>query len=212
VAERVASSTRGSGKGSFREWADKIINPPVDPKAALRAIVRSSCDYGPGVGDYSFRRPSRRDYGDFLVSGSVQPIPRMAIVVDTSGSMGQKDLALALGLIGRIIQSFRLRDGVTVMCGDEDVRNVQKTLNPRNLELVGGGGTSMSNCIYTACKAKPKPQVILVVTDGETDWPSKHPGIPVVAAFTRPTHCAPAPPPWIKTIDLTPAMKEEQDG
>ena len=65
--------------------------------------MRSGIDTVSGAVDYSYRRPSRRlgsPIGRAVVFPAlVQPVPRVAVVVDTSGSMSQEHLPDAVSVV-----------------------------------------------------------------------------------------------------------------
>jgi len=174
------------GRGGMRGWANDVLNPRVDPKAKLLRAVRKTVEFASGAGDYSNRRPNRRNpRPDMVLPSSVQPIPRVTVIVDTSGSMDQRDLGLSLDLIGNVLNGFRIRDGLRVICGDESIGSVGQVFSPKQVELAGGGGTDMRPLIAEAAQAKPQPGVIVVCTDGYTPWPSEPVGVPVVACITH---------------------------
>lgn len=202
VAERIAKQA-GTGAGSWSRWAQEIIAPRVGPKAMLVAAVRQAVEQTTGgQDDVSYRRPARRPgFGGVIRPGSVTLVPRVLVIVDSSGSMGQQDLALALGLIGKVLNGFRLRDGVRVMVGDTAVQSVEKVFDPKKLEIKGGGGTEIDRLIVEAVEIKPRPQLIVIATDGYTSWPSTPVGIPVVACLTQDA-AAHRVPKWIKTVVL----------
>jgi predicted metal-dependent peptidase len=202
VAEQIAEKHRGTGKGYWKSWAESVINPKVDPRAKLLRAVRKAVEFASGTGEYSYRRPNRRNpRPDMVLPSSVQPIPRVTVIVDTSGSMDKQDLGLSLGLIGKVLNGFRIRDGVKVMCGDADVQSVGRVFSPKSVELAGGGGTDMGVLIVAAVQAKPRPDLIVVCTDGYTPWPVAPVGVPVVACVTRECSLANVPA-WIETVSL----------
>ena len=54
------------------------------------------------------------------------------------------------------------------------------------LELVGGGGTDLGAGIAAAAALKPRPSVMIVLTDGFTPWPQRPPrGIPVIIGLLK---------------------------
>ena len=181
--------------------------PPVDPAAKLLNLVRRYCDVTVGMGDRSYRRPSRRNGNpNMAMPSNVAPLPRITVIVDTSGSMSQDDLGLALGMIRKVLNSFRIRDGIKVITGDAKGQTKQLCLSdPRRIELTGGGGTNMAAIIAEALQARPQPQMILVCTDGWTPWPTENPGIPIVACITRKRATLPdcyRVPDFITTLEL----------
>jgi hypothetical protein len=69
-----------------------------------------------GFGDFTYRKPNRRQpQGGALLPAHVNPIPRVTVIVDTSGSMEQSDLALALGVIGNALRSLPDPRGLRVL-------------------------------------------------------------------------------------------------
>ena len=197
----------GQESARHRRWASDILNPPIDPAARLLNLVRRYCDLTVGVGERSYRRPSRRNGNPRMVLPSnVAPLPRITVIVDTSGSMDAEDMGLSLGMIRKVLNSFRIRDGIKVVTGDTQGQTKQLCLSdPKSIELTGGGGTNMATIVAEVLQAKPQPQMILICTDGETPWPDDNPGIPIVACLTNPLATLSdlyQPPSWISTVEL----------
>jgi len=144
TAKRIVEKSRGSGGGMWRRWADTVLNPRIDPRTALLRHVRAAVEQATGLGDYSYRRPNRRNpRPDMLLPSAVQPVPRIVVLVDTSGSMDQRDLGLCLGLIGKVLNGFRMRDGIQVITGDVRAVTAARVFAPQQIKLAGGGGTDM---------------------------------------------------------------------
>ena len=61
----------------------------------------------------------------------------------------------------------------------------------------------MADFVCEAAQDRPRPQLIVVVTDGYTGWPADSVGVPVTACLTQPaSDCFPVPA-WIRTVTLT---------
>ena len=207
TAKNVLEKDRGKGAGGHRRWAEDILNPPVDPAAKLLNLVRRYCDVTVGIGERSYRRPSRRNGNPRMaLPSNVAPLPRITVIVDTSGSMDADDLGLALGMIRKVLHSFRIRDGIRVVTGDTEGHTKQLCLSdPRRIELTGGGGTDMAAVIAEVLQDRPQPQMIFVCTDGWTPWPEENPGVPIVACISRKVADLPdeyKPSDWIVTLEL----------
>ena len=207
TAKNVLEREHGQESASHRRWAKDILNPPIDPAARLLNLVRRYCDLTFGIGERSYRRPSRRNGNPRMVLPSnVAPLPRITVIVDTSGSMTAEDLGLSLGMIRKVLNSFRIRDGIKVITGDTQGQTKQLCLSdPKRIELTGGGGTNMARIVAEVLQTKPQPQMILICTDGETPWPDDNPGIPIVACLTNPRATLPEyyqPPSWIPIVEL----------
>jgi predicted metal-dependent peptidase len=122
-----------------------------------------------------------------------QPIPRVALVLDTSGSMGKDDIGTGLAVV---VNACLALGKVTSLACDATAGEAIEVRHVDDLRdyLKGGGGTDMVAGIARA--AEDDPDAIVVVTDGETPWPSEAPPVPVVIVLTRePRYCG-APPAW----------------
>ena len=114
---KVASEIRGcAGKlpGSvpqgWRRWADELLEPKVDWRRALAAHVRTGIASVAGCVDYSYARPSRRASvtGSVILPALRKPLPTVAVVIDTSGSMSRALLADVLAEVEGILRGVGL--------------------------------------------------------------------------------------------------------
>ena len=88
------------------------------------------------------------------------------------------------------------------IAADVDVRSCKKVFKADQVVLAGRGGTDMGAAMVSTMDLTPKPDVLVVVTDGETPWPREELNAKCVAAITR-NHCHYGTPPnWIKTVFL----------
>lgn len=207
-AERAASSGRGTMPGGWSELVETWREPKLDPRRLLqKALARHTQNLVTGSGKFTYRRPSRRaNPSGLLRPRTFQPVPRILVIIDTSGSMGSDEMRLGVGLVSKCINGLRLRDGVRVIAGDTYAQWDEQVFDPRKVQLVGRGGTNMGTLIQHAAE-KPqheRPELIVVVTDGETPWPAENVRIPVVAALVRHSEWMQAypPPSWIECVNL----------
>lgn len=202
AAEEYQRQGRGTVPGELARMVEGILHPKVDPVRELQARVRHAVTSTHGFGDYTWRkRPRRTPPGAGILPAHVQPKPQVTVIVDTSGSMREADLKLALGTIAKVCQGIPNPRGVRVLAGDTEAAFAKNVFRHDQVELLGGGGTSMATIIGQACQEKPEPNVILVVTDGYTDWPDKPPRPRIVAALTRKA-TADSVPKWIEKVVL----------
>lgn len=209
-AVREAAKTRGDIPGHLARWAKEILEPKVDWRAELRAAVRGAMVHVSGMVNYSYSRPSRRMTVTprILLPSLIDYLPNVAIVVDTSGSMGDEELQQGLGEVKGVTDSLGRREGIRVLACDADVHNCRRIFRPEQIELVGGGGTDMGRGIETASQLRPRPDIIIVFTDGFTPWPDKPPaGSKVIVAITSDRGTS---PPWAKRIKV-PCRGEEEE-
>jgi predicted metal-dependent peptidase len=195
---------RGSVPGGLARQASDKLHPRIDPARELLAKVKYAVGSTSGFGAFTYQRPNRRQpNGGALLPAHIKPIPRVTVIIDTSGSMQQNDLQLALGVIANALRSLPDPRGLRVLAGDTAVASAKNVFRPESVELAGGGGTDMSAMILAACEERPAPKAILVITDGYTGWPRKPVSPRVVACLTRP-NAASSVPEWIDTVILNP--------
>jgi predicted metal-dependent peptidase len=109
--------------------------------------------------------------------------------------MGEVDGALrSLGIRG---------DGVTVLSCDAAVHTVARVRRARDAQLGGGGGTDMRVGLAVAAELRPRPDLVVVFTDGWTPWPETPPtGAAVVAAILgRDRSELPPTPGWATRVE-----------
>ena len=205
TAEAINEHAKSTGKmpGHWERWADEVVSPKVSWQKELSAQVRNAVAYRRGMVDYSYRRPSRRQsaFEKIIQPSMVAPIPRLAVIVDTSGSMSGDDLSQALGEIKGILKAVGCQEGVPVLACDAEVHNAQKVFNAKQVSLAGGGGTNMGIGMEACSKLKPKPEIVVCLTDMMTPWPDKAPDYKmlIVGLNTEEESYWPAPA-YAKTI------------
>ncbi|WP_078910084.1 VWA-like domain-containing protein [Streptomyces sp. NRRL S-87] len=201
-AMRAHQRTRGTLPAGWQRWAQEVLEPTVDWRTALAGAVREATAWAAGAVDYTYRRPSRRTpaLGGRVVLPSLRrPLPRVAIVIDTSGSMGEEELGAALGEVTGVLREVGLHGNrVAVLACDADVHAVARVTSTDQVELAGGGGTDMRVGIRAARALPDRPDVVVVLTDGYTPWPDEMPSCRLIAALIGPD--APQPPPWVETV------------
>jgi len=200
------SNRRGTVPGELRRFAEHILRPQVDPRRELLAQVKYALNCINGYGITTWKKLNRRvPPGAMRLPAHLQPFPRVCLIVDTSGSMGQDDLGLALGVIASVVKALsNSHEGLTVVTGDTHAASCQKVFGARAVELMGGGGTDMGHLIKECAAHRPGYDVIIVCSDGETPW-CEPVNARVVACLTRrSSHKDYAPPAWIKTVYIKP--------
>ncbi|MHB1166824.1 MAG: vWA domain-containing protein [Candidatus Nanopelagicales bacterium] len=205
-----ASRRSGDIPATLALWAEAFLDPSVDWRAELRSVVSRRLGLAAGVTDYSFTRPSRRRVPGFSLPGMVGPLPpTVAAVVDTSGSMTRGELAQCLGdLLGLVRAVTGGQAAVTVVQCDATVLSASQVRSQPDvlgMQLVGGGGTDMGAGLSACGALRPRPDAVVVMTDGHTPWPDEPPdglaSATVVALLSAPG-TAPRVPAWIRVISV----------
>jgi predicted metal-dependent peptidase len=201
-AIRQAARSRGSVPAGWQRWADQVLEPVVDWRQALTGAVREAAAWAAGAVDYTYHRPSRRSaaLGKVVLPSLRRPVPRVAIVIDTSGSMSSDDLAAAVAEVNGVLRAVGIGGNrISVLSVDAAVQNTQKVSSAQQVDLAGGGGTDMRAGI-TAALAE-RPHFVIVLTDGETPWPETPLlSTRIIAGLVGEN--PPLPPPWITAIRI----------
>ena len=198
------SKTAGTAPAGLLRWARDVLTPQVNWRRLLAAELRRAVADIAGAVDYSYRRPSRRAGA---VSGVVlpalrRPVPELAVVCDTSGSMSDELLTMALAEVEGLLRALGLARRLRVLACDAAAGPAQRVTSARHVELTGGGGTNMGAGIAAAYALRPRPALTVVLTDGYTPWPNAAPkGMRVVAGLLGDD--APDAPKWARPVRVT---------
>lgn len=208
----TAAKSRGTVPAGLVELAEGILAPSKVPwRALLASTVRAGIRCRAGAYDHTYLRPDRRRRNVQVAQGrravypgSYEPHPTVAVVRDTSGSMGHDDLMVVASEIEAIARRIGVRGGdLRVLDTDAEVHAVRSYTRPGSIaEAIGRGGTDMVRGIRAAVELRPRTHVIVVITDGMTPWPTEQTGIPVVACLvgSAARTCQADVPAWIRSV------------
>ena len=104
VRDHAANRSRGHLPAGWRRWADQTLAAPTIPwRRVLASAVRRAIAHAAGCHDYAYSRPGRRRIPRIVTPALRRPLVTVAVVVDTSGSMGQSELDAALAEVKGVI-------------------------------------------------------------------------------------------------------------
>ena len=171
---------RGTVPGSLSEWAEMQLAPPTVPwQRVLAAEIRRGIRYAAGHQDHTYTRISRRSQSmpGITIPAMYAPKPRIAAVVDTSGSMSMDMIHEALNEVRGIASAAGcIGDDLMLIQVDANVADSQPFTDARKVKITGRGGTDMRVGIEAALAIRNPPSIIVVLTDGYTPWPAARPG------------------------------------
>ncbi|MEV0454922.1 vWA domain-containing protein [Catellatospora methionotrophica] len=212
VAQGLVGAPGHASKG-WKRWADEAFHPPQPWRELLGAAVRSAATASGAGDDYTYGRPSRRSAslpGVVLPSLRRRP-PRVVVVIDTSASVSDTELGSALLEVTAIARAVGgRRDLVTVLSCDAAAGVAYALCRAEGIPLTGGGGTDLRAGFAKALRLNPRPDVIVVLTDGQTPWPSTEPPCrTVVGLFPRNSgwdedseYVPDLPPDWARVVEI----------
>ena len=205
VAEAVkqaAQAGRGDVPLGLVRVAEELLKPPVVPwDEKLRRAARRAVAFKMGAFDYRYDAPSRRQagvgfgWGKPVLPRMRCPVPEVAVVIDTSGSMGCDELQRAVSETAGVMRSVGAP--VTFLCCDAEVHGLQRIADPTKVVLKGGGGTSFQPAYKALEELRPRPNVVVFVTDGCGDAPTEQPrGLDTIWVLVGPHRQKPRAGSW----------------
>jgi predicted metal-dependent peptidase len=148
-----------------------MVEQMTEPKMPWRELIQTNLTSAIRS-DYSFIRPSRRSWHMDAIMPGMTPGEEIdiAVAIDMSGSISNKQAAMFLGEVRGIMESFDSYR-IHVFCFDTEIYNPQD-FNSDNMDTIesyepkGGGGTDF-DAIFNHLKSRDKDTKRLVVfTDG----------------------------------------------
>lgn len=159
VAQGIAAA-RGDTPAGLRVWAEAVLAPPrPDWRRRITAVV-----FAMRAG-YEDQAGAAREKRGILYRRWVEPAPRVAIVADTSGSMHGHGGAV----LGAVRDVLRIA-GEADVCWVDTTPQWRRYRSGAKIEAVGGGGTDLRPALAQA--AKKRYDIVVVITDCDTPWPT----------------------------------------
>lgn len=198
-----------AGLRSLLEMSKKKSRIPWRRKFSA-LVRRASGRIQSGGMDFSLTRPARGSYARGIPRpGLVQQEPVVLFIEDTSGSMG----AVQLKTVRREARAIMLNigiDRVWWMDADAAVSAPPRLVGVRDLERLpihGGGGTDFRPALAAGMKLRPRPDIIVYLTDGDGTAPATPPPGVVVIWCIVPSYYNKRPAPWGHAV----IMRDEED-
>ena len=209
TAEAILAEGVGTVAGGLERWARARMGQSQDWRSLLSSSLRTQIAQAAGLADYSYRRLSRRAGAvpDVVLPAMVKSPVNVAIVVDTSGSVRLNELGDALRETRSITRQVTARGGSVQVLACDAVVTRASTSTDGSMALTGGGGTDMAAGIEAALSETPRPQAVVVLTDGLTPWPDAEPSVPVIIGLLGNRKKATTPN-WATTIEIEPSPKD----
>ena len=162
---------QGNLPGGIERLIDELLEPSVDWKQKLMRFMNEKAP-----DDFSWQRPNRRHIAEglYLPSMLQTTTGEVVVVVDTSGSVGPKELAEFGGEIQAILTDLKPRKVHVIYC-DAAINKVVE-FGPHDqvvLEAVGGGGTSFKPPFKYVEEHNINPRCLVYLTDGYGDFPDE---------------------------------------
>lgn len=173
-ALREGGMLAGRMGGKMPRAIGELLEPKIDWREALRDFVASSIK---GKDEFTWRRMNKRHMANdiYMPSMENETIGEVIVAIDTSGSIGGKELtefATELASICDLVSP----DVVRIIWWDADVHGEQvfKPDQYQNiaslLKPLGGGGTRVSCVSKYINEKKLSAEAVIVFTDGYVEY------------------------------------------
>lgn len=136
--------------------------------------------------NFTYQTPHKTSHtlGFYRPNISYEKSVNVAVALDTSGSISQKDLSDFLSEISQIVSQYPIID-LTVIQHDASVHKVSEYSNPNEeefdtLEVEGRGGTDHVPVFEEIEEQNETYDALVSLTDGYTRIPDEAPGYPVI--------------------------------
>jgi len=172
IKDSILQSAQAAGVGNLPKEVERIVQSMTNPKMNWREILQTQIQ-STIKSDYSFIRPSRKGWhsGVVLPGSQFEQTIDIAVAIDASGSISEKQLTVFLSEIKSIMDQYKDYK-IKVWTFDTEVYNEQD-YGPNDgdisqYSITGGGGTDFM-CNWEYMKANDiVPKRLIMFTDGYT--------------------------------------------
>ena len=175
-ALRQGEIIRGKMQGNKNRAINELLEPKVNWREQMRDFVNTTCR---NKDKTSWKRPHKRFIGQDIYMPSMigESVGKIVVGIDTSGSIGDKELTEFLTEVVAICDdvspsSIELLYWDTEVAGHETYNMGDYNALVQSTKPAGGGGTHVG-CVNQYIKDKRiEPEAIIILTDGyvEDNW------------------------------------------
>lgn len=188
---RAATAAKAMGKlpASLQRLVEEIVEPQVDWREHIRQLMMGHV----GSRRESWERLNRRR----LVLNPLVFMPgkrgygceTVAVVIDNSGSIGERELSAFFGEVSGIVNDIKPKRVILIWCDArvqqvDEARSLDELCAIRAKGSPGGGGTSFIPPFEWLEENHIKPETLVYLTDGYGQWPEQA-NFPVVWAINN---------------------------
>lgn len=185
----VQAATQAKQHGNMPAGLDaeiqNIVEPKVDPRDLLQKFVAMSAK-----NDFTWSMPNKKyiPQGLYLPSMKSEELGTVILVLDTSISIGQKELDNFSAIISAILETYII-DAIVLYCDTKvyEPEYFKREDLPLKLKMKGRGGTSFKKPFTWVIEHDILPTCLIYLTDLEcNEYPDFEPEYPVIWICTNP--------------------------
>ena len=181
VAAALASAKM---QGKLPSNLERLLSEIVDPTVPWQDHIRSFFARKVGSGGYDWRKPDRqlilRDI--YAPRRSGHGCGTVVVAIDTSGSIGQRELNAFFGEMRGILDDVRPQRLYVIWCDAKvhKVDELEDSSEINSLKPAGGGGTAFEPVFDYVWDNDLNPEALVYLTDGLGSFPKSPPSYPVI--------------------------------
>jgi len=166
----INAKQRGDLPVGMERLIGKLHKEKIDWRTALRRFIVNEIP-----SDYSWCKPSKKSIAcGYYLPDIVKEKVEIIIVIDTSGSVGQKELVDFLSEIIGMSKAYQDKIDMRLITCDCEIHEDLEVKNGniskiKQLRGLGGGGTSFIRAIDYIKEKNYKPKCLVYLTDGYGD-------------------------------------------
>jgi predicted metal-dependent peptidase len=185
--EVAAGLAAARAMGKLPAELDRALTEILAPKVDWREHIKSLFARKIGSGAFDWARPDRR-----LITRDIYAPGRsgfgagtVVVGIDTSGSVGGKELDMFMAEVSGILEEIKPKRLVMIWC-DAAVNRVDECEDVSDLNTIrrkgapGGGGTSFIPVFEEVNKQGLSPEALVYLTDGMGSFPTHAPSYPTI--------------------------------
>lgn len=197
LSEALATA---KARGNVPAGMERFIENFLQPTYNWRDLLLRFCSQKK-VGKVNWKRFNKRmlSVGLFMPTRKAEPVGTFVVAIDTSGSIGRKELEEFGGEFNGIVKSLMPKK-IVVLWVDAAVAHVQEFAPEDTIvfEPKGGGGTAFEPAFNWVEESGEKPDAFIYMTDGYGSFPASPPDYPCVWVINNNN----VTPPWGEHIVL----------
>lgn len=176
--ERIKQAAEyAKAQGKEPAWLKRVYED-MTPKEDWRNLLR---EYAmPSAGDYTFTPVDRRYLESEFLLPDIQDgdkIDWIAIAIDTSGSIGDKELSAFMSELRGILSSYdKVKVKLTFCDADASPFVELEEFDASKIKVSGGGGTDFRPVFDLIKKEPDEPKCLIYFTDTQGTFPDRAPG------------------------------------
>lgn len=166
----IHAKERGKTPKGIERYIDSLKKAKINWRGLMNKYLTAQIPY-----DYTWKRRGKKSYAtETYLPDTIKDMIDVCVLVDTSGSIGKKELAEFLSEIVGLAQTYKSQINMRLMTHDTKIHEDLAVSNGnvetiKQLKGLGGGGTSHIQPFEYVKEKYPDCKCVISFTDGWSD-------------------------------------------